>query len=271
MSMPPTDRRQPLTDRRRRGRRASDSRAAGAKLPPSSRHLGQLKAACSQCSLHELCLPAGVDMLDLARIDQLTQKRQRVLRHQTLYKAGDPFNAIYAVRAGFFKTEGGTGDGRDQITGFQMAGELIGLDGISAGRHAGSAVAREDSEVCIIPFNDIEALARAVPALQRSLHRLMSREMVQDRRLLALLASGTAEERITAFLVDLSKRLSQRGYAASEFVLRMTREEIGRHLGLTLETVSRTLSRLQRQGTIRVQQRLVRIVDPEGLAGRVPA
>lgn len=271
MGTPPTERRQPQADRRRRGRRASDHRAVTAKFPPASRHLGQLKAACSQCSLQELCLPAGVDMLDLARIDQLTQKRQRILRHQTLYKAGDPFHSIYAVRAGFFKTEGAMGDGRDQITGFQMAGELIGLDGISAGRHACSAVALEDSEVCIIPFSEIETLARAVPALQRSLHRLMSREMVQDRRLLALLGNGTAEERITAFLLDLSGRLSQRGYAASEFVLRMTREEIGRHLGLTLETVSRTLSRLQRQGAIRVQQRLVRIVDPQALAERAPA
>ncbi len=271
MSNPPTDRRMTQPDRRRRGRRASDQRIATSKFPPASRNFSQLKAACSQCTLHEICLPAGVDMLDLARIDQLTQKRMRVLRHQALYKAGDPFHSVYAVRAGFFKTEGGTGDGRDQITGFQMAGELIGLDGISSGRHACSAVALEDSEVCIIPFNEMEALARAVPALQRSLHRLMSREMVQDHKLLALLGSGTAEERITAFLVDLSRRLSQRGYAASEFVLRMTREEIGRHLGLTLETVSRTLSRLQRQGTIRVQQRLVRIIDPKALSDKVPA
>ncbi|MCF8192005.1 MAG: helix-turn-helix domain-containing protein [Burkholderiales bacterium] len=269
MTSPPIDRRHPQADRRRRGRRASDQRTLLARLP-HSRSLGQLKAACSQCSLQELCLPAGVDMLDLARIDQLTQKRQRILRHQALYKAGDPFHSIYAVRAGFFKTEGGIGDGRDQITGFQMAGELIGLDGISSGRHACSAVALEDSEVCIIPFSEMETLARAVPALQRSLHRLMSREMVQDHRLLALLGTGTAEQRITAFLADLSARLALRGYAASEFVLRMTREEIGRHLGLTLETVSRTLSRLQRRGTIRVQQRLVRIIDPEALAGRVP-
>jgi CRP/FNR family transcriptional regulator len=264
------DRRAPTTERRRRNRRASDNRAVTFKLPPGSRTLNQLKAACSQCSLHELCVANGLEIGDLARLDQLTQKRQRVLRHQSLYKAGMPFHAIYAVRAGFFKTEGTLGDGREQISGFQMAGELLGLDGIGEGRHLCNAVALEDSEVCVIPFAEIEAMARAIPALQQSLHRLMSRSTAHDHKLLSLLGNGTAEERVATFLLDLSHRLSQRGYAGSEFVLRMTREEIGQHLGLTLETVSRTLSRLQRQGAIRVQQRLVRLVDMDALVRTAP-
>jgi len=257
----------PRTQSHRRGARAS---APAARPTPAACPAKQTLCACSQCTLHETCLPAGLASDDLVRIDQLTRRHQRVLRHQTLYKAGDPFTALYAVRAGFFRSEGGSGDARDPISGFRMAGELIGLDGIGSGRHACSAVALEDSEVCVIPFEDMEALARSVPALQRNLLRLMSREVVQDHRLLALLANGTAGQRVAGFLVDLSRRLSQRGYAASEFVLRMTREEIGRHLGLTLETVSRTLSQLQREGSIRVQHRLVRILDAETLAAHLP-
>ncbi len=220
-----------------------------------------LKNACSQCSLHELCLAEGLDLADLMRIDELVQKRRRVARQEALYQAGDPFTAIYAVRSGFFKTEGLLGDGREQITGFQMAGELLGLDGISTERYACTAVALEDSEVCVIPFAEMEDLGRAVPALQRNFHRLMSRELVQDQNLLVLLGSSRAEERIAAFLLNLSRRLSRRGYAASEFVLRMTREEIGSYLGLKLETVSRTLSKMQRQQIIEVQQRHIRIID----------
>lgn len=225
----------------------------------------EVKAACSQCSLHELCLAEGLGDTDLARIDEIVQKRQRVLRHQKLFSTGDPFNAIYAVRSGFFKTEGLLGDGREQVTGFQMAGELLGLDGISDEKHVCTAVALEDSEVCVIPFDRMEALSRSVPALQHSFHRIMSRELVQDRNLMVLLGGSRAEERIAAFLLNLSRRLSQRGYASSEFVLRMTREEIGSYLGLKLETVSRTLSRLHKEGVIQVQQRHVRLLDPEAL------
>lgn len=257
----------PRTQNHRRSVRASAPAAGPA---PAACPARRTPCTCSQCSLHETCLPAGLAADDLARIDHLTQRHQRVLRYQTLYQTGDPFTALYAVRAGFFRSERGSGDARDPISGFRMAGELIGLDGIATGRHTCSAVALEDSEVCVIPFEEMETLARSVPALQRNLLRLMSREVVQGHRLQALLANGDAGRRVSGFLVDLSCRLSQRGYAASEFVLRMTREEIGRHLGLTLETVSRALSQLQREGSIRVRHRLVHILDAETLARHLP-
>jgi len=221
--------------------------------------------ACSSCSLHELCLSGGLDEIDLEAIDQMVAKRRRLAKGEALFGVGEAFRSLYAVRFGLFKTEGLSADGREQVTGFQMAGELLGLDGISSDRHVCKAVALEDSEVCVIPFAEMESIGRAVPALQRNLHRVMSREMVQDRSLLVLLGSARAEERLAAFLLNLSQRHAQRGYSASEFILRMTRDEIGSYLGLTPETVSRTFTRLQKDGLIEVAQKRIRIVDLQAL------
>ncbi len=220
-----------------------------------------LQIACSNCSLHELCLSGGLDIVDLEAIDQIVAQRRRVPKGEALFGVGEPFRSIYAVRFGLFKTESLMADGREQVTGFQMAGELLGLDGISSDHHACKAVALEDSEVCIIPFAEMESLGRAVPALQRNLHKVMSREMVQDRNLLVLLGSAQAGERLAAFLLNLSQRHAQRGYSATEFILRMTRDEIGSYLGLTPETVSRTLTKLQKDGLIEVAQKHIRIPD----------
>lgn len=233
--------------------------SASAVEPPAQRPATHL--ACSSCSLHELCLSGGLDEIDLEAIDRIVSQRRRISRGETLFGVGEAFRSIYAVRFGLFKTEGLMADGREQITGFQMAGELLGLDGISGERHVCKAVALEDSEVCVIPFAEMESLGRAVPALQHNLHRVMSREMVADRSLLVLLGSAQADERLAAFLLNLSQRNAQRGYSATEFILRMTRDEIGSYLGLTPETVSRTFTRLQKDGLIEVAQKHVRIPD----------
>ncbi len=156
-------------------------------------------------------------------------------------------------------------DGREQVTGFQMTGELLGLDGIGSGRYNGNAVALEDSEVCVLPFATIESLGREIPAVQRNLHSVLSREIVRDHGVMMLLGSMSAEERLAAFLLNLSRRFTARGYSASDFHLRMTREEIGSYLGLKLETVSRLFSRFQAEGLIEVAQKHVRIVHAEGL------
>jgi len=220
-----------------------------------------VQVACSSCSLHELCLSGGLDDIDLEAIDQIVAQRRRIPKGEELFGVGDPFCSIYAVRFGLFKTEGLMADGREQVTGFQMAGELLGLDGISSERHVCKAVALEDSEVCVIPFAEMESLGRAVPALQHNLHKVMSRELVQDRNLLVLLGSAQAPERLAAFLLNLSHRNAQRGYSASEFILRMTRDEIGSYLGLTPETVSRTFTKLQKDGLLEVAQKHIRIPD----------
>jgi CRP/FNR family transcriptional regulator len=174
---------------------------------------------------------------------------------------------LNAVRTGFFKTRVSAEDGRDQVTGFQMAGELLGLDGIGTERHTCDAVALEDSQVCTIPFVQLEALSREFGELQRQFHKVMSREIVRDHGVMLLLGSMRAEERLAAFLLNLAKRLQARGFSPSALVLRMTREEIGSYLGLKLETVSRSFSKFQADGVLAVRQREIRILDQTALQG----
>ena len=223
------------------------------------------ETACSSCNLRELCLPKHVGLEDLARVEQIVFARRRVRRGESLFKAGDLFNALYAVRSGFLKTTVLNDDGREQVTGFNMSGELLGLDGIGGGVHEGNAVALDDCEVCVLPFGLIEELGREIPAIQRNLHGVLSREIARDHGVMMLLGSMRAEERLAAFLMNLSKRFTARGYSPSDFHLRMTREEIGSYLGLKLETVSRLFSRFQSDRLIEVQQKHVRILDSIGL------
>jgi len=227
--------------------------------------LGTLKAACSQCSLRELCLPFGLSAPEIELLDSVVGTSRRVKRGQHLYRAGDGFEAIYAVRSGFFKTDVLLEDGRNQVTGFQMAGEILGMDGISGETHTCNSVALEDSEVCIIPFNQLEQLTREIKSLQHHFHKVMSREIVRDHGVMMLLGTMRAEERLAAFLLNLSQRFIVRGYSATDFNLRMTRDEIGSYLGLKLETVSRAFSRFDELGLIRVQQKHIVILDHPGL------
>ena len=227
------------------------------------------KLACSNCNLRELCLPVGLLPEELQQLDQLVSKRRSVPRGQALFRARDPFRSLYAVRTGFFKTCVVSDDGRDQVTGFQMAGELLGLDGIGGDHHSVDAVALEDSQVCVVAYDELQLLAQRVPGLQRQLHKIMSREIVRDHGVMLLLGSMRAEERLAAFLLNLSQRLRARGFSSTELVLRMSREEIGSYLGLKLETVSRAFSRLHADGVLEVQQRQVRILDAPALRGLV--
>ena len=224
-----------------------------------------IKVACSNCSLRELCMPVGLSDGDMGKLDDLVATRRKIKRGASLFANGERFNALYAIRTGFFKTCVATADGRDQVTGFQMAGEIIGLDGIVGDRHTCDAVALEDAEVCVMPYDRIEDLSREVAALQNHVHKIMSREIVREHGVMLLLGSMRAEERLAAFLLNLVQRLHTRGFSGSELVLRMTREEIGSYLGLKLETVSRTFSKFAEEGIIEVKQRHVRIVDTNAL------
>jgi len=228
-------------------------------------HPQALKIACSSCSLRELCLPVGLNPDELLHLDTLVETRRSLQRGETLYRTGDAFQALYAVRTGFFKTRVSAEDGRDQVTGFQMAGELLGFDGIGTERHSCDAVALEDSQICVIPFVDLEALSRQFTGLQRQLHKVMSREIVRDHGVMLLLGSMRAEERLAAFLLNLTQRLQARGFSGTALVLRMTREEIGSYLGLKLETVSRAFSKFQDDGVLEVKQRQVRVLDESAL------
>ena len=227
--------------------------------------LADLKAACANCNLREICLPAGLSDQDLEQLDALINVRRKVRRGETLYRSGEAFDAIYAIRSGFFKSRVTYEDGRDQVTGFSMGGEILGMDGIGQGHHNCDAVALEDSVVCSIPYSRLEELSREVNGLQRHFYKMMSREIVRESGVMMLLGVMRAEERIAAFLLNMSQRLGARGYSPLEFHLRMTREEIGSYLGLKLETVSRAFSRFHADGLITVDQKFVRIVDLQGL------
>ena len=228
-------------------------------------HAQALKVACSSCNLRELCLPVGLNPDELQHLDTLVETRKSLQRGETLYRTGDAFHALYAVRTGFFKTRVSAEDGRDQVTGFQMAGELLGFDGISSERHSCDAVALEDSQVCVLPFTQLEGLSRQFTGLQRQLHKVMSREIVRDHGVMLLLGSMRAEERLAAFLLNLTQRLQARGFSGTALVLRMTREEIGSYLGLKLETVSRAFSKFHEDGVLEVKQRQLRVLDEAAL------
>ncbi len=228
-------------------------------------HAQTIKVACSNCNLRELCMPIGLDSDDMERIDDMVASRRKVKRGALLFRNGEKFNNLYAIRTGFFKTCIASEDGRDQVTGFQMAGEIIGLDGIVNDTHTCDAVALEDAEVCVMPFDRIEELSREVKGLQRHVHKVMSREIVRENSVMLLLGSMRAEERLAAFLLNLVQRLHARGFSQSELVLRMTREEIGSYLGLKLETVSRTFSKFVDDGIVEVKKRHVRIVNADAL------
>jgi CRP/FNR family transcriptional regulator len=225
----------------------------------------QLKASCSNCGLRELCLPVGLSADETERLDQLVYARRKVRRGEDLYRVGNSFSAIYAVRSGFFKNELVLEDGREQVMGFHMPGDILGFDGIGEDRYACNAVALEDSEVCVIPFLRLEEISRQVRCLQHQFNQFMGREMVRDQGVMLLLGSMRAEARLAAFLLNLSRRFEARGYSASEFTLRMTREEIGSFLGLKLETISRLFSKLQEGNLVAVLQKHIRILDSAAL------
>ncbi|WNF52969.1 helix-turn-helix domain-containing protein [Pseudomonas sp. SG20052] len=230
-------------------------------LSPANR----ISTSCSQCTVLELCLPLGLTNEEAERLDKLIVQRFKVKKGAALYRIGDPLRSLYAVRIGSFKTNVLSIDGREQVTGFQMPGETLGLDAISTDVHNCNAFALEDSEVCPIPFTQLERLARELPSLQHNLNKILSREIVRDHDMLMMLGNMNADERLAAFLLNLSQRLSMRGYSSRQFVLKMRREEIASYLGLRLETVCRGLTHLREQSLVVVAKRDVKILNMEGL------
>lgn len=227
---------------------------------------GPVTVRCAACNARTQCLPASGDRELLDQIDRrLVVTRRKVGTGHPVFRAGDRFRSLYAVRTGFVKTLAYTRDGRAQVTGFRMSGDLLGLDGISGGRHHVDAIALEDSQVCEIAYGALQALARELPAVQDRFHRLLSDEIVHDQDTMVQLGSTQAVQRLAGLLLELSDRLNERGYSPSVLVLRMARSEIASYLGVELETICRVFSRLQAAGLMRVTQREVRITDRDGL------
>ncbi|MBJ7309615.1 fumarate/nitrate reduction transcriptional regulator Fnr [Rugamonas sp. CCM 8940] len=240
------------------------NQALPAPTPPGAT-LEHLRARCATCSMHQLCLPMGLDMADMDRLDRIIGRRRKVARGGTLFRIGAPFGSLYAIRLGHFKTYQLNPDGAEQITGFQMAGELLGMDAISTDRHHCNAIALEDSEVCEIPFASLQQLLVDMPALLRHFHRMMSQEITREQGVMLLLGNMQATQRFAAFIVNLSSRYEARGYSPNSFQLRMSREEIGNYLGLTIESISRLLSKFKKEGLLRVSNREIELLNPARL------
>ena len=225
-----------------------------------------IKVACANCNLHNLCLPLGIDSQDIERLDDIINRKRPLSRGEYLFQAGAPFHAIYAIRSGSVKTFTATEDGQEQVTGFHLPGELVGLDAISSDTHNCTARALETTSVCEIPYTQLEELSAHVPSLQRQLLRVMSREILQDEHMMMLLGRKAADERLAAMLVSISNRFKQRGFSPREFNLSMSRNDIGNYLGLAVETVSRLFTRFQEDGLLETERKHVRILDLPRLA-----
>jgi CRP/FNR family transcriptional regulator, anaerobic regulatory protein len=244
---------------------ASSSPARGRRRTALVRTAARTTARCSSCAMRQLCMPQGLSTGELAKLETLICSARAVKRGETLYRNGERFDNIYAVRSGSMKTVMAHRDGREQVTGLRLPGEALGLDGISNDVHACSALALEDSTVCIVPYTSLKTLCREVGSMQERMNKLLGEQIVREAAQMMVLGSLSADERVATFLLDVSERNVQRGYSSAEFNLRMTREDMGSYLGMTLETVSRTLSRFQKRGLIDTQGKHIRIVDLEGL------
>lgn len=223
---------------------------------------GHNQTHCKDCSLAPLCLPLSLDLADMDALDDIVRRGRPLKKGEYLFRQGDAFDSVYAVRSGALKTFSVSDSGAEQITGFHLPSELVGLSGMDTERHPVSAQAQETTSVCEIPFERLDELATQLPQLRRQLMRVMSREIRDDQQMMLLLSKKTADERIATFLVNLSARFSARGYSANHFRLSMSRNEMGNYLGLAVETVSRVFTRFQQNGLLDAQGKEVHILDP---------
>ncbi|RDU94979.1 helix-turn-helix domain-containing protein [Trinickia dinghuensis] len=246
-------------DKRPASTAVRDETAAHLRSP----HAGA-SSSCKTCSLRPVCAVNPDELACSQQMEDLVLGYRQVKKGEALFRVGDPFTNLYAIRTGSFKKVTLLADGREQVTGFHVSGESLGTDGIAAAQYASDAIALEDSSVCVMPFDLLEWLSREVDAVRHHVFRMLSAQLVRESNSMMLLTM-TADERVAAFLLDLSRRWQARSYSPSAFALRMTREETGSFLGLKLETVSRTLSRFQKQGLVQVRGKDVRILDFAGL------
>ncbi|WP_372769762.1 fumarate/nitrate reduction transcriptional regulator Fnr [Pseudoalteromonas sp.] len=220
---------------------------------------------CQDCSISQLCIPVSLNSEEMGKLDDIIERKKPLHKGDFLFEAGQPLRSIYAVRSGSFKSYTLTESGEEQITGFHLAGDIVGFDGISTMTHRSYAQAMETAMVCEIPFSTLDELSGKLPKLRHQVMRMMSNEINYDQEMLLMLNKKTAEERLAAFLANLSTRFGERGFSKKEFRLTMTRGEIGNYLGLTVETISRLLSRFQKADIIKVEGKFISILNPEEL------
>jgi len=223
--------------------------------------------SCANCRLSDLCLPIALNKSEILQLDEIIERNRPLRKGEHLYRQKDEFRSVYAVRSGSFKSYILGADGQSRVTGFFMPGEIIGMDGIGTRVHGVSTMALEHSSICEIPFSQLEKLSQQLPNLQSRFFAIMSNEIVKDQHIHTLLSSYTAEQRLASFLLSLSTRYARCQLSPDRFILHMTRSDIGEYLGLTLETVSRVFSALQKKEIILVKSREIEILDMARLKG----
>ena len=233
-------------------------------MPNNSGHSAQ-HIKCQSCSISELCLPFTLNDQELNTLDDIIDRKRPIHKGDKIYTDGQELSCLFAIRSGTFKTFTVNEQGEEQITGFHLAGDLLGFDAIADSEHKSFAQALETSMVCEIPYNSLDTLSNTMPKLKKQVLRLMSNEIRTDQEMLTLLNRKNAEQRVATFLVSLSDRYYARGLSSNEFRLTMTRSDIGNYIGLTVETISRLLNRFHKNGLIQVDGKLITILDIDQL------
>ncbi|WP_027328819.1 fumarate/nitrate reduction transcriptional regulator Fnr [Marinimicrobium agarilyticum] len=223
------------------------------------------QTSCGTCRLNTLCLPLSLHLDDVEQLSRIVQRGRPLQKGEALYRAEERFTSLFAIRSGAVKASTLNEQGEEQVTGFYLPGELVGLDGIAGNRYTNTVLALETASVCEIPFEQVEELSLKIPSLQRNVFQLLSREITQDQQLISLLSKSSAEERVATLLLSLSNRHQRRQLSPHRYNLPMSRTDIGNFLGLTIETVSRVFGRLQQQGVIAVNRKEVTILQLERL------
>ena len=224
--------------------------------------------ACTNCGIYQLCYSVGGDT-DLSVLDTLVKNRKTIKRGDFLYRTGDQFRSIYAIRGGSVKTSILADDGRIQVTGFHVAGKVLGLDAIVTNQYNCEATALETTGFCEIPFSRFEELSKEIPNLQYSMLKIMSQEILDNRELMMLLGKMNGEERLATYLLSMSRGLENRGFPSIQFNMSMSRGDIGNYLGMAEETISRIFTRFQEEGLITLQRRHVTINNFDALGAIV--
>ncbi|NRA84862.1 MAG: fumarate/nitrate reduction transcriptional regulator Fnr [Gammaproteobacteria bacterium] len=220
---------------------------------------------CQSCNMADLCIPFSLNDTEMGQLDNIIERKKPIQKGELICSAGEALNSLFAIRSGSFKSYTISADGHEQVTAFNLAGDIIGFDSIGRQKHQSFAIALETSMICEIPFDTIDALSGRMPRLRQQMMRLMSDEILNDQTMLMLLSKRSAEERLATFIYRLGERQGERGFSSKEFRFTMTRGDIGNYLGLTVETISRLLGRFQKSDLIAVQGKYITILDVEGL------
>jgi CRP/FNR family transcriptional regulator len=230
----------------------------------------ELSIHCQSCTFSHLCLPVSLSKNELDKLDEIIERKRPLHKNDKLITAGDKFHSLYAVRSGSFKSYISDKDGVEQIVGFHFPGDIIGFDAFKDETHHSYAQALETAMVCELPYDTLENVADTSPQLRKQIMCFMSAEIKNDHDLMMLLSKRSAEEKLLNFISNLSRRFDERGYSSKQFNLSMTRNEIGNYLGLTVETISRLLTRFQKENLIAVDGKLITILDFDGITQRMP-